>query len=151
MTTHENNPVTGPVSDSEAVSGSDKVSTPESDSQSVTDASKSMPREQRYRMERNEARQRLSRLQRAEIERLASAGLSTPSDLFTLSGNQLEDYLTDDGEVDPDRVAADVEAILQERPGLKKTSPARDPSQGSGGGGGAKPKADWFSALATPR
>ncbi len=100
-----------------------------------------VPREQRYRLERNAAQAevatlqaRLAVLQRAEIERLASAGLSQPSDLFTLSGNELAEYLTDDGKVDPTKVAADVEALLSERPGLKPPSPAVDRTQGFGPG-----------------
>jgi len=80
-----------------------------------------------------EAQSRLAVLQRAEIERLASACLSHPSDLFTLSGNELASYLTDAGTVDAEKVAADVAAILQERPGLKPLSPAYDRTQGMSG------------------
>lgn len=99
-------------------------------------------REARYRVERNEARaerdalaQRVERMQRAEVERLASDGLSHPADLFSLSGNELADYLTDDGDVDAEKVAADVAAILAERPGLQRPKfPAGfDPTQGTGG------------------
>ncbi|WP_305093558.1 hypothetical protein [Prescottella sp. R16] len=82
-------------------------------------------------------------MQRAEIERLAAdAGLAHASDVFTLSGNEPVDYLDDDGNVDPARVAADVDAVLTERPGLRKNSPAFDPSQGTGGN---KPKAPALS------
>ena len=98
-------------------------------------------REARYRVERNEARAevetlqaRLAVLQRAEVERLASAGLSHPSDLFSLSGNELADYLTEAGTVDAEKVSADLAAILQERPGMGKLDPAVDPSQGHGWG-----------------
>jgi hypothetical protein len=77
-------------------------------------------------------------MQRAEVERLASAGLSHPSDLLTLSGNELSEYLTEDGSVDLDKVAADVSAILTERPGMRVLSGATDPTQGHGG---AVPKA----------
>lgn len=98
----------------------------------------------RYRGERNSAREerdalagRVERLQRAEIERLAAGAMAHPSDLFTLSGNEPADYLTDDGDVDADKVAADVAAVLAERPGLGKNSPAFDPSHGLGG---KKPK-----------
>ena len=82
--------------------------------------------------ERDALVSRLAALQRAEIERLASAGLSHPSDIFTMSGNELADYITDTGTVDAERVAADVAAILLERPGLKPNAPAVDYSQGSG-------------------
>ncbi|SRX93241.1 hypothetical protein MSP7336_01477 [Mycobacterium shimoidei] len=97
-------------------------------------------KEERFRKERNEAREalaaaeeRIQRMQRAEVERLASDGLSHPADLFSLSGNELADYLTEDGDVDPEKVAADVAAILAERPGLRKQTPGYDPSQGRGG------------------
>lgn len=100
-------------------------------------------REARYRVERNEARAevanlqaRLAIIQRAEIERLASAGLSHPSDIFTLSGNELADYLTEDGDVDTEKVSADVASILGERPGLKPPAPAVDRTQGHGGSTG---------------
>ncbi|WP_231569588.1 hypothetical protein [Prescottella defluvii] len=77
-------------------------------------------------------------MQRAEVERLAAdAGLAHASDVFTLSGNEPVDYLDDDGNVDPEKVAADVAAVLAERPGLRKNVPAFDPSQGTGG---TKPK-----------
>ncbi|WP_234551598.1 hypothetical protein [Rhodococcus qingshengii] len=100
----------------------------------------------RYRTERDTSREeltiaqaRIERMQRAEVERLAAdAGLSHASDVFTLSGNGPADYLDDDGNVDPAKVAADVASVLGERPGLRKNAPAFDPSQGTGGN---KPKA----------
>lgn len=107
-------------------------------------------RETRYRVERNEAREqvtaltaRLAALQRAEVERLAGARLSHPEDLFTLSGNDVADYLDDNGNVDPDKVAADVAAILSERPGLGPT-PAVDRSQGFGN---TASEATWASVF----
>lgn len=115
-------------------------------------------KEARYRVERNEARaerdalaQRVERMQRADIERLAGEHLSMPADLFSLSGNAVTDYLTEDGEVDADKVAADVAAILAERPGLKK-GPVRgfDPTQGTGGRESAMPEpATWADLLKT--
>jgi hypothetical protein len=104
------------------------------------DAPQKGNKEARYRVERNEARterdalaQRVERYQRAEVERLAADGLSHPADLFSLSGNELADYLTEDGEVDAEKVAADVVAVLAERPGLRRPAPAYDPSVGLGG------------------
>ena len=112
-------------------------------------------REARYRVERNEAREaltaaqgRIERMQRAEVERLASdAGLSLGSDVFTLSGNSVSDYLTEDGEVDTDKVAADVAAVLAERPGLRKTASPFDPSQGHGGKTPKREPASWADLL----
>lgn len=89
----------------------------------------------RYRSERDAAREQVARFQLAEVERLAAESLAMPGDLFSLSGNTLADYLGEDGNVDPDKVAADVAAIVAERPGLLKPQPIRgyDPSQGRGG------------------
>lgn len=111
-------------------------------------------REARYRVERNEARaalaaaeERIQRMQRAEVERLASEKLSHPSDLFSLSGNDVADYLTEDGDVDAEKVAADVDAILAERPGMRKQTPSYDPSQGRGGKPPAKREPSWGALL----
>ncbi|WP_231995965.1 hypothetical protein [Mycobacterium sp. 852002-51163_SCH5372311] len=105
-------------------------------------------------MERNQAREelatanaRIERMQRAEVERLASDGLSHPADLFWLSGNELADYLTGDGDVDAEKVAADVAAILAERPGLRKQTPGYDPSQGYGGRPHPKREPSWGALL----
>ena len=95
----------------------------------------------RYRGERDTARDelaaavaRIEAVQRNEVERFAAeGGLSLPSDVFTLSGNGVADYLGDDGNVDPEKVSADVSVILQERPGLKRGTLAFDPSRSTGG------------------
>jgi hypothetical protein len=107
---------------------------------SETDSPQKVNKEARYRVERNEARaerdalaERVGRMQRAEVERLAADGLSHPADLFSLSGNELADYLTESGDVDTEKVAADVAAVLAERPGLRKPAAAFDPTQGRGG------------------
>lgn len=86
----------------------------------------------KYRTQLREAEARIERMQRAEIERLAGVSLSHPEDLFSLSGNDVADYLTESGDVDPDKVAADLDEILAERPGLRRPAPAVDRSQGAG-------------------
>jgi hypothetical protein len=93
------------------------------------------------------ANARLEQLHRLDIERIASAGLSHPSDLFTLSGNSAADYLTEDGYVDAERVAADVAAILSERPGMRKLAPAVDRTQGSGNVAPGKSAPTWGALL----
>lgn len=109
----------------------------------------------RYRSERDAAREdlaaastRIERMLRAEVERLAADALSHPADLFSLSGNGVADYLTEAGDVDADKVAADVAAVLAERPGLRKGSPLVDPTRGTGGRQ-APPKAEpsWGSVF----
>ncbi|QZH60490.1 hypothetical protein K1X22_01265 [Mycolicibacterium farcinogenes] len=111
-------------------------------------------KEAKYRVERNEAREqlaaandRIARLQRAEVERLAGASLSHPEDLFSLSGNDVADYLNEAGDVDPAKIAADIAEILAERPGLQRPAPAADRSQGLGGSAESHPTN--FSGLFT--
>ncbi|KXX62300.1 hypothetical protein AZG88_29880 [Rhodococcus sp. LB1] len=89
-------------------------------------------------------------MQRAEVERVAGEHLAMPGDLFSLSGNELADYLDDDGNVDPEKVAADVDAVLTERPGLRKNAPAFDPSQGLGGSLQAKREPTLADLLSAP-
>lgn len=133
----DNTSYDGPAStESDETTGGGTSGTPESE----TGSERTMPREQRYRLElrateaeRDALAQRVERMQRAEVERLAADGLSHPADLFAMSGNDLADYLTEDGNVDAEKVAADVAAVLAERPGLRKQSPALDPTQGHGG------------------
>lgn len=112
--------------------------------------SQKVNKEARYRTERNAAREALTaaeasieRLQRAEVERVAGEHLAMPGDLFSLTGNELADYLDEDGNVDPVRVAADVAAVLTERPGLRKNAPAFDPMQGLGGSRPKQPTPSW--------
>ncbi|WP_336879785.1 hypothetical protein [Rhodococcus globerulus] len=119
---------------------SGKTGTPD-----VENGSQKGKREARYRTERNAAREelttaqaRIERMQRVEVERIAGEHLSMPGDLLGLTGNEVADYLDDDGNVDSAKVAADVAAVLTERPGLRKNAPAFDPTQGTGGN---KPKA----------
>ncbi len=104
------------------------------------------PREQRYRLERNEARARVEQLLTREAERLASKHLSNPADLFSIGGAELSSLLDDQGDVDPEKVEAVAVELLGSRPGLRAYRPATDPTQGQGGGGG-KPKADWSVLL----
>lgn len=147
---------TGSVADADALSPPAEgggTGEPGSGSQ-IPDPNKSLVEANaRYVQERDTAREelatataRIERLNRSEVERLAAGGLSHPADLFSLSGNEVSDYLTEAGEVDAEKVAADVAAVLAERPGLRKGSPAFDPSQGSGG---SAPKAapSWGNLL----
>lgn len=93
------------------------------------------------------AEERINSLLTKEVERLAADSLSQPGDLFALSGNELADYLDDDGNVDAERVAADVAELLAERPGLRRGPvPGHDPTQGTGGRPAGKNTPSW-SAL----
>ncbi|MEC4838427.1 hypothetical protein R2360_01665 [Mycobacteroides chelonae] len=108
-------------------------------------------REARYRVERNEAREQLAaaelalvQLQTRELHRLAGDILSAPEDI-ALSGKPLSDFLTPEGWVDKGTVEKVAQEVAQARPGLAKTSPAYDLSQGKNGD---TPKsANWGSLL----
>ena len=97
--------------------------------------------------ERDALQVRVNAMLTKEIERLAAEGLSHPADIFTLSGNGPSDYLNEDGDVDPEKVAADVAAILAERPGLGKRVSGYDPTQGYGGRPHVKAQPNWGSLL----
>ncbi len=110
------------------------------------EAAKYRVRAREAEAERDGLAQRVGRFQRSELERIASAHLASPADLLTLSGNELSDYLTEPGDIDPEKVNADAAVILAERPGLQKSSPAVDPMQGSGGTPG-KDAPSWSDLL----
>lgn len=104
-------------------------------------------REQRYRMERNQAREHITALQTRELERLAGEHLAQPGDLLELGGVTLSDLLTEAGYIDSGAVAEAAAALIASRPGVAKNPkfPAVDPSQGLGGHGG--PSQPSFSDL----
>lgn len=112
-------------------------------------------REARYRTERNAAREqvtalteRVQRLQRAEVERLAGAKLAAAADLWTVAGVQPADLLTDDGAVDPAKVDAATRALLDTRPGLARGAALRvDFGQGQRGGQSLPEGASWSQVL----
>jgi hypothetical protein len=94
-------------------------------------------REARYRTERNDARTerdalaaRVEALNLRELERVAGKHLSAPKDLLTLSARQLGDFITDAGDVNPELVASVAAEVLATRPGLRRSQPATDPTQG---------------------
>ncbi|SOJ53581.1 hypothetical protein MSIMFB_01081 [Mycobacterium simulans] len=118
------------------IDGEPQTAAPEGDD---TGVQKPGNKEARYRVERNEAREALAAaqsqiaaLQAREVERLAGGHLSAPRDLLTLSGKTLADLLTDDGDVDPDKVEAVAVEVLAARPGLRPNARLIDPTQGHG-------------------
>ena len=69
--------------------------------------------------ERDELREQLDRMQRADVERMASsAGLAVAADVWQF-GATLETLRDDAGAIDPEAVGGLVEAIIRDRPGLK--------------------------------
>ena len=84
--------------------------------------------------ERDTLREQLDRLQRSEVERLASgAGLAVAGDVW-VHGAELENLRTEDGSIDGDTVTALVGDMLKSRPGLK-AQPVGSVGIGKGGNG----------------
>lgn len=122
---------------------------------------KPIPREMRYRLERNQAREalaeaeaqfadlqaRLERAQLAEVHRLAGEVIANPEDLLKLTERELAEFLSEGGGVDAEKVTEAATELLSTRPGLRKNTPAFDPSQGRGGTPPAKPKLSWGDLL----
>lgn len=92
--------------------------------------------------ERDSLRERLDRLQRAEVERLASAGgLAVAGDVWQF-GASLDTLRGEDGTIDAETVEGLIAALLRDRPGLRST-PVGDVGIGRGGaarGQGPAPK-----------
>ncbi|MGH8867924.1 MAG: hypothetical protein ACRDYU_07995 [Actinomycetes bacterium] len=108
---------------------------------------KRLRHERRQATERAEqAEQALARLQRRVVERAAAKELQVPADFWVLSGDDLSPWLTDDGEVDADRVRQHAHALRVERPGLALHVQRRDPDAGRGNGTIApgSPIGDWM-------
>jgi hypothetical protein len=79
--------------------------------------------------ERDQLREQLDRLQRAEVERLATgAGLAVVADVWQF-GATLDTLRTEAGDIDPETVTGVVADIIGSRPGLQA------PVVGSFGGG----------------
>jgi hypothetical protein len=100
----------------------------------------------KYRVRAREAEQALATAQgRIEAYQLrgliqvAGKSLSNPADLLALSGKALQDFLGDDGDVDPELVTEAADELLSTRPGLRHAVLATDPTQGHGGASGTPP------------
>lgn len=117
---------TSPEGSKEDLPPDSKVEAPDNAIAGLTEA------RDRYRGERDEARALVEQFQRREVERLAGEHLAMAQD-FWLSGNEIGDYLDEQGSVDPAKVEADALLLLEERPGLGQFHRAGyDPTQGQG-------------------
>ncbi|VBA56008.1 hypothetical protein [Mycobacterium pseudokansasii] len=116
------------------------------------DADPKFPREQRYRVERNEARAHIEALQLREVERIAAEHLAQPGDLMELGGVELAAFVDDAGFVRPEAVAEAVGKLIVSRPGLAKNPrvAATDPTQGRGGGPLAPSAPTSFDGMFAP-
>lgn len=83
--------------------------------------------------------ERLTTLQRREVERLAAFHMADPEDLWR-SGVELTEMLDEDGNVDQGKVTETVENILRQHRHWKKPAPAAAPATDVGTSGlGATP------------
>ncbi|MCQ4364559.1 hypothetical protein KQR54_26120 [Mycobacterium gordonae] len=73
--------------------------------------------------ERDRLTERLTTLQRAEVERLAAAHLADGQD-FWRDGAQLSDVLADDGSIDRAKVEATATALLESHKHWRKPAPS---------------------------
>jgi hypothetical protein len=72
-------------------------------------------REAKQRIELRETRARLERLQKTEVERMATGKLADPSDVW-LDGLTVDAVLDDEGDVDPARVDQAIKELIEKRP-----------------------------------
>jgi len=95
--------------------------------------------------ERDGISERLTGYQRREAERLAASTLSRPADLW-LDGADPSELLDDEGQLDPEKVAATVAGVLTDRPQLEagRVRPRPDHAQG---GSGAPQAPGWSDVL----
>ena len=119
VTTHES---------TEEAEASQEHTEPESN-QSGTESGKSKgnPEAAKWRTRFREAEQtittlqeRVAAMQKAEAARLAAATLIDGDDLFTAVG--LDDLLDDDGDLDTDKIAAQVDALIEAKPHLRRAA-----------------------------
>lgn len=120
---------------------------PAEDSRAGREAAKYRRQLRDVETERDTLRGTLETLQRAEVQRIASADLAQPAALWA-AGTQLADLLGEDGTVDPAKVTAAVGAA---RVALGLAQPIRqpmpDPGQGITDPKAATPDGSWQSML----
>lgn len=74
-------------------------------------------RAQAAEAERDALAETLHRVRVAEVHRLAADRVAVPGDLFDF-GLELDEVLTEDGLIDPDKVSEAIDVVLETRPGL---------------------------------
>lgn len=97
------------------------------DSSAVRDVAKYRKRAQAAEKERDQLGERLTRMQRAEAERLAAEHLKDGTDLWR-DGAQLADLLDDDANVDPTKITEATQTLVTAHPHWRKLAPAAPPA-----------------------
>ncbi|NKY57229.1 hypothetical protein [Nocardia flavorosea] len=97
--------------------------------------------------ERDSLRERITGYERGEAERLAAAGLADPTDMWA-GGVRLDDLRGEDGQIDPEKVAAAVSTLTEQRPHWRRpTTPRPDMRQGGGHADCLSSTTPWHEAL----
>lgn len=91
------------------------------DDRGSNEARKYRKRAQEAEAERDSLRERLSTMQRNEIQRMAGDKLVDPTDLWA-TGATVDDYLDDDGNLDPDKLDTAIGVILEAKPHWRQKS-----------------------------
>ncbi len=106
------------------------ISEPEEEGAANREAAKYRHRLRATESERDQLAGLVSALQRDEAERLAADHLAVGADLFDVGRVDLANLLAETGRVDPALVAAAVETLLRERPGLRQLPRVTDTGAG---------------------
>lgn len=102
------------------------------DDRGSNEARKYRKRAQEAEAERDSLRERLSTMQRNEIQRMASDKLVDPTDLWS-TGATVNDYLDDDGNLDPDKLNTAIGVILEAKPHWRQKSGLPNARECAGG------------------
>jgi hypothetical protein len=94
---------------------------PESTRAARREAAAHRVRAREVEAERDRLAARIDRQDTAEVERMAAETMSDPTDLWMRS--RLDAMRDDNGELDPERVRAEIERVLSERPHWAKREP----------------------------
>ncbi len=128
----------------------DEGASPADGGRAARDAARYRTQLRETEAERDQLADRVDGLLRREVNRLAADRLAQADDLLALGPAALADLLDDEtGTVDPAKVTAAVDALLEDRPGLRKVDVRRGPSGlGLGGHGShARGAASWSDVL----
>lgn len=138
--TTDTTPDTGPDQTQKADQGDDSAAKSDADDKAGGKANREAAR---YRTqlretqaERDTLRTQLTAMHRAEVLRIASNDLSNGEDLFVFRGDDVADYLDDDGTVNAGKVKAAAAEVVKERGYLR----AIPPTSGAPMGGSPLPK-----------
>ena len=83
--------------------------------------------------QRNTLSERVERMQRSEVERLAAQTLAVAADVWAVGGLDLATVLNEHGDIDPDAVDRFTDEMIRARPGLHHDAKRRPfPDMGQG-------------------